>query len=203
MLPPDSRFQAGARPEAPHSPVPMIWNEFPCFDLVDSQFADHTGGGRVFERLPLAGWQRAFLDHWGWTAPVPASRDELVLLGGLRGRLRRVLERAGEGLELRPVDVRYLNSVLGAAPFVYAMASGREVITLPRKRDWNTVAAALVRSAVEVVTASDPSRIKVCANADCSWMFYDQSTNRSRRWCQANICGNLVKVREHRSHRRT
>jgi predicted RNA-binding Zn ribbon-like protein len=33
-------------------------------------------------------------------------------------------------------------------------------------------------------------------------MFHDDSTNRSRRWCDQMICGNVVKVRRFRSLRR-
>ncbi|MCL6580471.1 MAG: CGNR zinc finger domain-containing protein [Firmicutes bacterium] len=40
---------------------------------------------------------------------------------------------------------------------------------------------------------------KVCANADCGWLFYDDSRNRSRRWCDGRYCGNLIKVRRFRA----
>jgi predicted RNA-binding Zn ribbon-like protein len=43
------------------------------------------------------------------------------------------------------------------------------------------------------------ARIKTCAARDCGWKFVDQSKNRSRRWCDMAVCGNLAKARHYRS----
>jgi predicted RNA-binding Zn ribbon-like protein len=177
----------------------MQWNEFPCLDFIDSRFRDHTGTGRIFDRLALAGWQQAFLDHWGWNAPVPAPRKKLAPLRELRSRLRRILESASAGKGLQPRDVRYFNALLGAAPFVYTVTGGGSTAAKPIRQDWDWIIAELVTSTADVVTRFESGRIKVCANPDCSWIFYDQTLNRSRRWCLTRICGNLVKVRAHRA----
>jgi predicted RNA-binding Zn ribbon-like protein len=42
-------------------------------------------------------------------------------------------------------------------------------------------------------------RIKTCAAPDCGWKFMDQSKNRSRRWCDMAVCGNLAKARQYRA----
>jgi predicted RNA-binding Zn ribbon-like protein len=179
----------------------VVWNGFSSLDFVDSEFMDHAGSGRRFDRLPLREWQQAFLDHWGWTAPVPAPPATLAALRDLRLRLRRLLEGAPRGAGLGASEIRHLNALLLASPFVYTIVDGQIVIAVPVRRDWDRVVAELVRSAVDLVTRFEPRRIKVCANPDCSWLFYDGSLNRSRRWCQAGVCGNLVKVREHRARR--
>src|SRR5262245_54084491 len=44
-------------------------------------------------------------------------------------------------------------------------------------------------------------RLKVCPADDCLWAFYDRSRNRSRRWCDMEICGNRAKVRSYRERR--
>jgi predicted RNA-binding Zn ribbon-like protein len=44
-------------------------------------------------------------------------------------------------------------------------------------------------------------RLKACRR--CHWAFYDQSRNRSGRWCAMSICGNRMKARRYRTHRRT
>jgi predicted RNA-binding Zn ribbon-like protein len=41
-------------------------------------------------------------------------------------------------------------------------------------------------------------RLKICPDDDCAWAFYDESRNRSRRWCSINVCGNRQKVRAYR-----
>lgn len=41
------------------------------------------------------------------------------------------------------------------------------------------------------------SKLKICANPDCDWIFYDNSKNKSRKWC-GNTCASLIKVRNYR-----
>lgn len=42
-------------------------------------------------------------------------------------------------------------------------------------------------------------RLKLCANDTCRWAFFDQSRNRSGRWCDMAGCGNRAKVRAYRA----
>ena len=61
----------------------------------------------------------------------------------------------------------------------------------------------VARSAVELLTAGDPRRIKVCENPyGCGWLFYDGSKNGSRRWCSMEGCGSQVKMRRQYAKRR-
>ena len=47
------------------------------------------------------------------------------------------------------------------------------------------------------------SRLKVCPGPHCGWLFYDQSRNRSGRWCSMSVCGGREKARSHyQRHRR-
>jgi predicted RNA-binding Zn ribbon-like protein len=43
------------------------------------------------------------------------------------------------------------------------------------------------------------ARIKTCRAGDCGWKFLDESRNRSRRWCDMAVCGNLAKTRQYRA----
>jgi predicted RNA-binding Zn ribbon-like protein len=38
-------------------------------------------------------------------------------------------------------------------------------------------------------------RIKICPN--CHWLYFDESRNRSRRWCDMTVCGNRAKAQRH------
>ena len=42
-------------------------------------------------------------------------------------------------------------------------------------------------------------RAKICPDDTCQWAFYDQSRNRSRRWCSMEVCGNREKSRAFRA----
>ena len=46
------------------------------------------------------------------------------------------------------------------------------------------------------------SRLKVCANPECRWVFYDRSRNQQGHWCNMDVCGNRLKNRRLRARRR-
>jgi predicted RNA-binding Zn ribbon-like protein len=46
------------------------------------------------------------------------------------------------------------------------------------------------------------SRLRVCANPDCKWAFYDRSRNQQGNWCNMAVCGNRLKNRQLRARRR-
>ena len=56
----------------------------------------------------------------------------------------------------------------------------------------------VVRSAVDLLTSETLFRLRQCAGETCSWLFLDETKNRSRRWCEMASCGNVAKVRRHR-----
>jgi predicted RNA-binding Zn ribbon-like protein len=56
---------------------------------------------------------------------------------------------------------------------------------------------AVLTSAAELLASDRAARIRECASADCTWLFVDESRNRSRRWCDMSACGNRMKARRH------
>jgi predicted RNA-binding Zn ribbon-like protein len=46
------------------------------------------------------------------------------------------------------------------------------------------------------------SRLRVCANDECRWAFYDRSRNQQGSWCDMAVCGNRLKNRQLRARRR-
>jgi predicted RNA-binding Zn ribbon-like protein len=55
----------------------------------------------------------------------------------------------------------------------------------------------VARSAADLLTSQEQSRVRECAASDCGWLFLDLSRNRSRRWCDMETCGNRTKARRH------
>lgn len=56
----------------------------------------------------------------------------------------------------------------------------------------------VVRSAVALLTSPELDRVGQCADdRGCGYLFFDQSRNRSRRWCDMQACGNRAKARRH------
>ena len=60
----------------------------------------------------------------------------------------------------------------------------------------------VIRSAAELLTSRDASRVRECASETCSWLFIDRSRNHCRRWCDMTTCGNRAKARRHYRRRR-
>ena len=55
----------------------------------------------------------------------------------------------------------------------------------------------VIRSAAELLTASELRLLRQCPAEDCGWLFLDTSRNHSRRWCDMDDCGNRAKARSH------
>lgn len=73
----------------------------------------------------------------------------------------------------------------------------------PARTGLEAVLSDIAASFAEVLVEGDPSRIKICEDPDCKWVFYDHSRNRTRRWCEgASACGNLLKVRRFRERKK-
>jgi len=60
----------------------------------------------------------------------------------------------------------------------------------------------ILTSTAELLASDRVGRIRECASADCTWLFVDESRNRSRRWCDMRACGNRMKARRHYQSKR-
>lgn len=174
---------------------------FACLDFVNSEWTDWRGGGASTDRIADPEWWSRFLARWrldggGLTAPRGARLDSLM-------QIRRVMRRSIEKRRLpSPADLAGLTRRLSNVSHRWALSArsnGVEYRIVPRRPDWDAVTAALILSFSQLLNASDLSRLKRCANPDCTYVFYDESTNLSRRWCFSNVCGNMMHVRAFRS----
>ena len=71
--------------------------------------------------------------------------------------------------------------------------------------DATGVDGAIARLMADVASASVEGswqRLKACPEETCRWAFYDNSKNRSARWCSMETCGNMAKARAYRARQR-
>ena len=120
--------------------------------------------------------------------------DDLALARELRHALRaEMASHHGEGPD--PDARATLDRLAAALPVHIVPSSGalEPVAGGPRGALTRVLASThnLVRGGVW-------ERLKICPDDDCAWAFYDESRNRSRRWCSMNVCGNRRKVRAYR-----
>jgi len=174
-------------------------------DLVNSDWHDHRGTGAREDRLGNDAWLGRFLARAGWSGDRLPGDGDREALRRLRALLRRIVDAVRTDGIVPDADLAALNQVLGASPVARRLVQtedGRSVVLDPVGDGIETVLGPVAASFVTMLAEGEPERIKVCANPDCGWVIYDSSRNRTRRWCEAAECGNLVKVRRHRARKR-
>jgi predicted RNA-binding Zn ribbon-like protein len=167
----------------------------PCLDCA------HTGGDgplAVFELLhdehDVARWLAVVLDVDA-VVPDGRTRDEAVAVR------RAIWSAAGDLVAGRPVaaaDRAAINAAAAWPPPVPVLAAGGAAAVAGPVTTTQALSA-LARDAVDLFGGPLAGRIRVCAADDCGLLFVDQSRPGARRWCSMQRCGNLAKVRRHRS----
>jgi predicted RNA-binding Zn ribbon-like protein len=199
--------------------LPPLAGGAPCLDFVNTV---DPGLARDTDRDHLGGTYAGLLE-WAAHAGLLTGDEALALrrLGGRRAadaaraydeavRLReaifavfRALATGGQpgAAEVAEIRERYADAVRAAALVPGADATGWE---------WRWDAAGdlrrphhvLAASAIDLLTAGRPDRVRACAGEACGWLFLDRSRNGSRRWCLMRYCGNALKSTRQAAARR-
>jgi predicted RNA-binding Zn ribbon-like protein len=145
-----------------------------------------------------------------WIARCPAAHragirpsnlpdDELSDLRNLREGLSGVLltHNAGSAPDADPEALRAVDTAASRSPL-------RLVLRADGTRTLNPcpgtpITAGAVLAAVAAAPADHWQRLKICANPQCRWSFYDTSRNRRGTWCDMNICGARAKMHRYRA----
>jgi predicted RNA-binding Zn ribbon-like protein len=137
-------------------------------------------------------------------SPAPAAavwRRAIALREALYRMFRAIV--AGEApdtadLDLLEAERRLTEEQTRLEPAGRAAGAPAPVlrIALPESTDLEAPLWPLVRSAVELLTEGDPTRLRACPVEDggCGWVVLDETRNRSRRWCDMRTCGNHAKA---------
>jgi predicted RNA-binding Zn ribbon-like protein len=110
--------------------------------------------------------------------------------------LYRSFSAIARGKDPSSEDLLYLNRQLPRVlQNLRVQKKGHDVVWVWKKEHLNLdrVLWPIVRSAVELLTSDERAVIRECEGEDCTWLFLDQSKNRTRRWCDMDICGNRAK----------
>jgi predicted RNA-binding Zn ribbon-like protein len=123
----------------------------------------------------------------------------------LREAIYRVISTLAEGCLSEETDVATLNGFLSEAMSRLQLVLTADGFAWSWAGDESSLEQVLwpvMRSAAELLTSGELSRVGICAGDGCGWLFFDTSKNRSRRWCSMKDCGNRAKARRyHRRHR--
>ncbi len=131
------------------------------------------------------------------------TRSELELARGVRESLRWLLRRDSDGGGELEDTLAPLRAVGDSHPARLRVEdSGAIKLENPGHHalgDGLFELLLIVRRAQEDGTWT---RLKVCANPECQWAFFDRSRNQQGSWCEMATCGNRLKNRELRARRR-
>ncbi|HEX5268395.1 MAG TPA: CGNR zinc finger domain-containing protein [Acidimicrobiales bacterium] len=186
--------------------IPRESSEYACLDLVNSAFAHYLEPGEeALDRLPDRDWQAWFMARHDLAlaqgAPFPLTR-----LRSARTLLRSTLEEWAREGTVGPAAVARLDAGVRQVSLRNRVKPGPDqgavVYTEPTKRDGASLVAAVTVSAVILISTGQPERLKICRNPNCSWMFFDDTLNRSKVYCSVQPCGTLMRVRRHRAGKR-
>lgn len=171
-----------------------------CLQFINSEFRDFRGRW-VRDDLLQPGWLEQFLVTWELQIEDPPDAATIAALVILRALLRRMIEALAEG-QISDEDLTMFSAILLKIPFYRSLfrdAEGYKLEMIPLKKDWDWVQAEIAASFVHMLTVHDPKRLKICANSNCRGAFYDDSKSRTKRYCTADKCANLLKARRFRA----
>jgi predicted RNA-binding Zn ribbon-like protein len=109
----------------------------------------------------------------------------------------RALALANNGEELDTAAVECLDRAASRAGLKVQSLAGSPRLEPDAAGVDGALATLLGAVATSVADGSWP-RFKACPRGCCQWVFYDNSKNRSARWCNMASCGNVEKARRHR-----
>jgi predicted RNA-binding Zn ribbon-like protein len=182
-----------------------------CLDLINT--LGNRGNDRPDEHLTnyseLVRWAEA-----GGAIGPETARTLRAVAAEKRGHARRVVARAiglrealhrtfmavRRGDPAADEDLSLLNRELGAAlahARIRPAGDGYELGWADDPVSLDRPLWPVLKSAVDLLMSGELERVKSCASDTCNWVFMDESRNRSRQWCQMEVCGNRAKARRH------
>ncbi|HEX4684393.1 MAG TPA: CGNR zinc finger domain-containing protein [Gemmatimonadaceae bacterium] len=138
--------------------------------------------------------------------PAGASAA-LVDARRVRGALRALAERGPLSDRVRVEGLGEINRVLGRSAGtrrVELRPDGTFIRTfVPVGDAFAGLVIPVVESAADALILGELPRVRRCADPRCQRVFYDNTKNGRRRWCDMATCGNRAKAARHREKLKT
>jgi predicted RNA-binding Zn ribbon-like protein len=164
----------------------------------------HTGGDGPLARFELlhdadslAQWLGVILETDGIVSGRDGP-DGVAAARRLRGAIWAAAHDVIAGRRIQDTCRRIINATAEREPCIPRLGSDG-VAGLAPPVTVDRLLSTLARDAIDLFGGPLAGRIRACEAADCQLLFVDQSRPGGRRWCSMQRCGNLAKVRRHRS----
>jgi len=181
----------------------MLWDEF-----INSYWRDWRTGdtSKDRDRLEDEEWLRTWLESQSLTSALLPDTEELKQLKQLRTFLFAQVQTIVHGEAPGEESLRALNSYMANGAVIRQLlrdTDGRMHLNLqPLGSAWPEIMAEIAASFAGALADKESSRFRICDNPDCLWVYYDDTRNRSKRYCDDKACGNLLKVRRFRARKK-
>jgi len=179
-------------------------------------FINTDGGGQGVEGLPdfdaLVAWlesaialdvERALLMRRRAMQQPSGATAALVDARRVRAALRGLAERGGVVSDVRLDALAEINRVLGRSAGTRRLemrldgSFARSFV--PVGDAFAGLMIPIVESAADALILGELERVRRCADPRCARVFFDNTKNATRRWCDMATCGNRAKAARHRA----
>jgi predicted RNA-binding Zn ribbon-like protein len=151
-------------------------------------------GAKSLDRTAAAGLQKWGQHHKNETA---ALFREVV---AAREVIYRLFSAAGSGERFSGADIEALNRLFEETPGrTNLLVTGDALMwrLAPAIPACTSLLAPVLWAAGDLLAGEHLTRVRLCANAKCRWLFLDDSKSANRRWCSMSSCGNRAKAHRH------
>jgi predicted RNA-binding Zn ribbon-like protein len=153
-------------------------------------------GGRdeLTDRHQVRRW---LVDNWLIEPDAPVRRVDVERLVGFREALRAFLVVRDD--PDRAATARAAIDVIAAGSLMAVTFANDGRTRLEARATGVPGAIGRLLAAIHGASIDRTwARLRVCANDECRWVYYDHSHNRSGRWCTMRVCGARQKSRAFR-----
>lgn len=144
------------------------------------------------------------LRDWAEAAGLPVEGTptdvELEAARNLREAIYRAARSVIDGRTIVRGDRKVINDAAAEPVPAPQLGASGEVVLVASGDGFAPVLAMVARDAIDVL-ASDDGRLRLCADAMCSLVFYDESRPGRRRWCSTARCGNRANTKAYRARK--
>lgn len=178
------------------------------FEVVNSNWQGYSQRNLQQDQLLEPNWIEQLLNENNIQLALPLSTEAVDAIRSLRTTMQNIVEAFSAGSNPSEEDLAILNAYLATASTILQLEKKENVYLLkqvPLQADWHWLVREIAASFVTFITSHNPAWFKRCANPNCHWIYYDESRQKNRRWCN-DRCANLMRVRlfreTHRSNKR-
>jgi predicted RNA-binding Zn ribbon-like protein len=157
--------------------------------------------GQATDKLLNRDAARAWLVDAGLMASsTPLTAAQLREAQAVRQGLRALVKHNGGGAAPTSDELSALRDLASRRqPSLMVDSGGSVQLAVEPKPDLEDGLLGLLVTVRDAQADGTWARLKLCANDECAWAFYDRSRNRQGSWCTMAVCGNRLKNRRFRA----